>query len=148
MSVRTVYFCLMLVHLRISLEGMALILGTGWCEKKARPLLPPRSMLKHGFVHGGAKKKPPAVFCTTGADTSTLHSGGRGLFFFAPTGHETITFQADVSRNYWIAMPVAEVSHTLEIEVYPSIFVDVSALLDSPHSRSALAKPSATWHSK
>ena len=56
-------------------------LETGRCKKKARPLHPQSSMLKCGFVQGGAKKKPPTVFCAPIADTSTLNSGGRGLFF-------------------------------------------------------------------
>ena len=38
-------------------------------------------------------------------------------FFFAPTGLETISFQAKLRRIYLIAMPVAEGSHTLEIDV-------------------------------
>ena len=86
------------------------------------------------------RKKNPRLFFAQPLPTLQHCTRGEGGFFFAPTGLETITFQADVSRIYWIAMPVAEVSHTLEIEVYPSIFVDVSALLDSSHSRSALAK--------
>ena len=56
-------------------------LETGRCKKKARPLHPQSSMLKCGFVQGGAKKKPPTVFRATAADTSTLNLGGRGLFF-------------------------------------------------------------------
>ena len=45
-------------------------------------------------------------------------------FFFAPTGLETISFQANLRRIDLIAMPVAEGPHTLEIDVYFPFDID------------------------
>ena len=81
-GVGTMYFYV--CRHRISLKEIALILGTGRCEKKARPLSPRNPKLTCCLVIGSAKKRPPTGVGAIVVYTSTLEIGGRFFFSHQP----------------------------------------------------------------